>query len=100
MDSRSKMPKRVLVVFGTRPEAIKMGPVVAALRASPEQFEVKTLSTGQHREMLQQFVALFDLTPDFDLSLMRADQHISDVVSGILRNLKKVFAAWRPDWVL
>src|SRR3954468_20189968 len=94
------MRKKVLVVFGTRPEAIKMGPVVAALRARPDQFEVKTLSTGQHREMLQQFFLLFDLWPDFDLSLMRPNQQMSEVVSGILHGLNEAFAAWRPDWVL
>jgi len=93
-------PVKVLVVFGTRPEAIKMGPVVAALRACPDQFEVKTLSTGQHREMLQQFFKLFDLWPDFNLSLMRTNQHMNELVSGILHGLDEVFATWRPDWVL
>jgi UDP-N-acetylglucosamine 2-epimerase (non-hydrolysing) len=94
------MPKRILVVFGTRPEAIKLGPVVAALRACPAQFQVKTLSTGQHREMLQQYVELFELAPDFDLSLMRPDQQVGDVVASVLCKLNEVFSVWRPDWVL
>lgn len=94
------MPKKILVVFGTRPEAIKLGPVVAVLRASPATFEVKTLSTGQHREMLQRFVELFELAPEFELSLMQPDQDVSDIVATVLHRLNQVFAAWRPDWVV
>lgn len=87
-------------MFGTRPEAIKLGPVVRALRSRPDQFEVRTLSTGQHREMLQQFLTLFDLHPDFDLALMRPNQRLSSLAGGILYGLDGVFDVWRPHWVL
>lgn len=93
------MPIRVLSVFGTRPEAIKMAPLVTAL-AADARFDAKVCVTAQHREMLDQVLALFDIVPDFDLNIMRADQDLTEVSCGILTGMKRVLAEWRPDVVL
>ncbi|STQ74762.1 non-hydrolyzing UDP-N-acetylglucosamine 2-epimerase [Grimontia hollisae] len=91
--------KRVLTVFGTRPEAIKMAPLVHALNAD-ERFDAKVCVTAQHREMLDQVLALFDITPDYDLNLMKAGQTLNDVTAAILLNLKPVLQEFKPDVVL
>jgi len=91
--------KRILTVFGTRPEAIKMAPLVHAL-ATDERFEAKVCVTAQHREMLDQVLELFEITPDFDLNLMKPGQDLTDVTCGILQGLKPVLAEFRPDRVL
>ncbi|WP_279130976.1 non-hydrolyzing UDP-N-acetylglucosamine 2-epimerase [Photobacterium phosphoreum] len=91
--------KRVLTVFGTRPEAIKMAPLVHAL-ANDERFEAKVCVTAQHREMLDQVLELFEITPDYDLNLMKAGQTLNDVTAGILLNLKPVLEEFKPDVVL
>ncbi|GAB1077654.1 UDP-N-acetylglucosamine 2-epimerase (non-hydrolyzing) [Shewanella algae] len=91
--------KKVLTVFGTRPEAIKMAPLVHAL-ASDDRFEAKCCVTAQHREMLDQVLELFDITPDYDLDLMRAGQTLNDVTSGIIQKLKLVLQEFKPDVVL
>ncbi len=96
--SRSQV--RVLVVFGTRPEAIKMAPVVQALAARPADFAVRTCATAQHREMLDQALALFGITPDIDLDLMQAGQTLSGLAARVLTALDPVLAAEKPDWVL
>ncbi len=90
---------RVLTVFGTRPEAIKMAPLVDAL-AKDERFEAKVCVTAQHREMLDQVLALFDITPDFDLNLMKAGQTLPEVTSRILLELTPVLKDFKPDVVL
>ncbi|MFM5068823.1 non-hydrolyzing UDP-N-acetylglucosamine 2-epimerase [Aeromonas veronii] len=90
---------RVLVVFGTRPEAIKMAPLVHAL-ASDERFESKVCVTAQHREMLDQVLSLFEITPDYDLNLMKAGQTLNDVTARILLELKPVLQEFKPDVVL
>lgn len=90
---------RVLTVFGTRPEAIKMAPVVSALGRSIE-IESKVCVTAQHRQMLDQVLELFRLEPDFDLDLMKPDQDLTDITIVVLMGLKTVLRAWRPDWVL
>jgi UDP-N-acetylglucosamine 2-epimerase (non-hydrolysing) len=92
-------PKKILLVFGTRPEAIKMAPLVKTLQAH-SAFEVKVCVTAQHRHMLDQVLQLFDIQPDFDLNLMRPGQDLSDITSGVLLGLKPVLAQWRPDAVL
>jgi UDP-N-acetylglucosamine 2-epimerase len=92
--------RRVLCVFGTRPEAIKMAPVVAALKARPESFVTRICVTGQHREMLDQMLALFDLTPDLDLDVMEPDQTLTTITVKILTALERVLAAEQPDWVV
>ncbi|CAA0124456.1 UDP-N-acetylglucosamine 2-epimerase [BD1-7 clade bacterium] len=90
---------KVLVVFGTRPEAIKMAPLVRALAQRPE-IEVKVCVTAQHREMLDQVLALFDIVPDYDLDLMKAGQTLNDVSANILLQLKPVLVDFQPDVVL
>ena len=93
------MSRKVLLVFGTRPEAIKMAPLVIALRNSPA-FEVKVCVTGQHRQMLDQVLTLFDITPEYDLNLMKPGQDLTDITTGVLQGLRPVLAEWQPDAVL
>jgi len=90
---------KVLTVFGTRPEAIKMAPLVHAL-AQDEAFEAKVCVTAQHREMLDQVLRLFDIEPDFDLNIMRPGQGLTEITCRILEGLKPVLEAFRPDVVL
>ena len=92
--------KKVLLVFGTRPEAIKMAPLALQLKENTHAFETKVCVTGQHRQMLDQVLELFQLEPDFDLNLMKPGQTLSDVTSGVLKGLEGVFAEWLPDIVL
>lgn len=94
------MKKKVLLVFGTRPEAIKMAPLALQLKQQESRFETKVCVTGQHRQMLDQVLELFNLTPDFDLNLMKPGQTLSDITSGVLKGLEVVFAEWTPDVVL
>jgi UDP-N-acetylglucosamine 2-epimerase (non-hydrolysing) len=91
--------KRILTVFGTRPEAIKMAPLVHAL-AADERFEAKVCVTAQHREMLDQVLELFEITPDYDLNLMKAGQTLNEVTARILLELKPVLQELKPDVVL
>src|SRR5690606_2515023 len=90
---------KVLSVFGTRPEAIKMAPLVKAL-ADDAYFESKVCVTAQHREMLDQVLYLFEITPDFDLNLMKPGQDLYDIASGVLLGLRSVLKACQPDIVL
>ena len=91
--------KKILTVFGTRPEAIKMAPLVHAL-ANDERFEAKCCVTAQHREMLDQVLELFEIKPDYDLNLMKAGQSLNDVTARILLELKPVLEEFKPDVVL
>jgi UDP-N-acetylglucosamine 2-epimerase (non-hydrolysing) len=91
--------KKVLLVFGTRPEAIKMAPLVKALKAHPA-FDARVCVTAQHRQMLDQVLELFEITPEFDLNLMKPGQDLTDITAGVLQGLKTVFAEWKPDVVL
>lgn len=93
------MLKKVLMVFGTRPEAIKMAPLVRTLREDA-RFFIKVCVTAQHREMLDQVLELFEITPDYDLDVMKPNQSLTDVTSNILLNLKPVLEEFRPDTVL
>ena len=90
---------KVLTVFGTRPEAIKMAPLVHAL-AADERFESKCCVTAQHREMLDQVLELFKITPEYDLNLMKAGQTLPEVTSRILQELTPVLKEFKPDLVL
>lgn len=90
---------KVLTVFGTRPEAIKMAPL-AKLLAQDTAFEAKVCVTAQHRQMLDQVLDLFELKPEFDLNIMKSGQDLSDITVRILQELKGVFAEFRPDVVL
>ncbi len=91
--------KKVLTVFGTRPEAIKMAPLVHALADDP-RFNAKVCVTAQHREMLDQVLDLFKITPDYDLNLMKAGQTLNDVTAKILIELKPVLEEFKPDVIL
>lgn len=92
-------PLRVLSVFGTRPEAIKMAPVVRALAAAPD-FDARVCVTGQHREMLDQVLSLFAITPDYDLNLMKPRQDLTDTTAAVLLGLRPVLAEFQPDLLL
>ncbi|BED99501.1 UDP-N-acetyl glucosamine 2-epimerase [Aeromonas dhakensis] len=91
--------QRVLIVFGTRPEAIKMAPIVKAFQAN-RQVDVRVCVTGQHREMLDQVLNLFEITPEYDLNIMKPGQDLTDVTTAILQGLKPVFAEFKPDRIL
>ncbi|MGA6993785.1 MAG: UDP-N-acetylglucosamine 2-epimerase (non-hydrolyzing) [Candidatus Deferrimicrobiaceae bacterium] len=91
---------RILVVFGTRPEAIKMAPVVTALREQSDRFSCRVCATAQHREMLDQVLDLFTIRPDHDLDIMRQGQGLNDVTSAVLLGMHPVLEAERPDIVL
>jgi UDP-N-acetylglucosamine 2-epimerase (non-hydrolysing) len=91
--------KRILSVFGTRPEAIKMAPLVHALANDP-RFNAKVCVTAQHREMLDQVLDLFEITPDYDLNLMKPGQTLNDITARILLELKSVLQEFKPDIVL
>lgn len=90
---------KVLTVFGTRPEAIKMAPLVHALAKDPD-FEARVCVTAQHREMLDQVLNLFSIVPDYDLNIMRPGQGLTEITCGILQGLKPILEAFRPDVVL
>ena len=94
------MTKKIMVVFGTRPEAIKLAPVIAALRARPDEFETVVCSTGQHREMLIQALDTFGLKPEIDLDIMRPDQTLPDLTALLVIRLGETIAAVRPDRVI
>ncbi|WRS31162.1 UDP-N-acetylglucosamine 2-epimerase (non-hydrolyzing) [Actinomycetaceae bacterium MB13-C1-2] len=90
---------KVLVVFGTRPEAIKVCPLVKELQSRPEEFETVVCVTGQHREMLEQVLRVFDIKPDYDLAIMKSDQTLGDVTGRILEVLPDIFIREHPDAV-
>lgn len=90
---------KILTVFGTRPEAIKMAPLVTALQNS-QGFDARVCVTAQHRHMLDQVLELFNLTPAFDLNLMKPGQGLADLTSNVLLGMQSVFQKWRPDLVL
>lgn len=92
--------KKILIVFGTRPEAIKMAPIVKEFKKNENKFEVKVCVTAQHREMLDQVLEFFNITPDYDLNLMKENQSLNSIVSDILVNLKPILESFRPDYVL
>ena len=92
--------QKVLCVFGTRPDAIKMAPVVLELKRRPEQFAVRVAVTGQHREMLDQVLSVFEITPDYDMNIMSQGQTLSQVTTRALNGLDPILADEKPDWVL
>lgn len=91
--------KKVLLVFGTRPEAIKMAPVYDALK-STKGLEVRIAVTAQHRQMLDQVLSLFDIVPDYDLNVMKPGQSLTEITAAVLEGLKPVLEDFRPDLVL
>lgn len=92
--------KKILLVFGTRPEAIKMAPLVKAFQADAENFETVVCVTGQHREMLDQVLDIFEITPDYDLNIMKQGQDLYDVTSRVLLGMRDVLKEVQPDVVL
>ena len=92
--------KKIMLVFGTRPEAIKMCPLVKEFQKYPEDFETIVCVTGQHREMLDQVLKIFEVTPDYDLNIMKQGQDLTDVTSRVLTGMRDVFKVCRPDVVL
>ncbi len=91
---------KVLCVIGTRPEAIKMAPVIEELNRHPDRFRLRVCATGQHREMLDQVLDIFGIRPDFDLRLMQPDQSLASLTARLLTSLDRVVGEVQPDWVL
>lgn len=91
---------KILSVFGTRPEAIKMAPVVRELSHHSDSIQSRICVTAQHREMLDEVLQLFRIRPDYDLDIMRVDQTLTEVTVKLLDQLEPVFAQEQPDWVL
>lgn len=92
--------KRIMLVFGTRPEAIKMAPLVKELQKHPDRVEVMVCVTGQHREMLDQVLQIFEIKPDFDLNIMKEGQDLTDITARVLSGMREVLKESRPDIVL
>jgi UDP-N-acetylglucosamine 2-epimerase (non-hydrolysing) len=91
--------RKILVVFGTRPEAIKMAPLVKEFQKKPNQFSIKLCVTAQHREMLDQVLEFFELKPDFDLNLMKPNQNLFQLTADVITGMKPVLEDFRPDYV-
>jgi len=89
-----------LLVFGTRPEAIKMAPIINELKKNGERFDIKVCVTAQHREMLDQVLDFFEIKPDYDLNIMRSGQDLYDITSNVLLGMKSVLKKFKPDLVL
>ena len=92
--------KKVMLVFGTRPEAIKMAPMVKEFQKCPENFQTIVCVTGQHRQMLDQVLDLFEITPDFDLNIMKQGQDLYDVTARVLTGMRDILKEAKPDVVL
>ena len=92
--------KKIMLVFGTRPEAIKMAPLYHALKSLPEEFDTSLCVTGQHRQMLDQTLKVFEITPDIDLNLMKSGQDLFDVSAGVLLGMREVLQGYKPDVLL
>ncbi|MGM9839624.1 MAG: non-hydrolyzing UDP-N-acetylglucosamine 2-epimerase [Sodaliphilus sp.] len=94
------MKKKVMLVFGTRPEAIKMAPLVKAFQKHPEEVETVVCVTGQHREMLDQVLRIFNVVPDYDLNIMKSGQDLYDITSRVVLGMRDVLKESQPDVVL
>src|ERR1041384_3380829 len=92
--------KRIMLVFGTRPEAIKMAPLFHALKRLPAEFETNVCVTAQHRQMLDQVLSVFDIVPDIDLNVMKPGQDLFDVTSSVLLGMRDVLNSVKPDALL
>lgn len=92
--------KKIMLVFGTRPEAIKMAPLVKEFQKSPEQFQTIVCVTGQHREMLDQVLHLFEIKPDYDLNIMQQGQDLYDITARVLTGMREILKEVNPDIVL
>jgi UDP-N-acetylglucosamine 2-epimerase (non-hydrolysing) len=94
------MPKKIMFVFGTRPEVIKMAPIYYALKAIPGEFNTMLCVTGQHRQMLDQALKVFEIKPDIDLNLMKQGQDLFDITSGVLLGMRETLIKYKPDILL
>lgn len=92
--------KKIAVVFGTRPEAIKMAPVIKALKQQSNLFDTRVIITAQHREMLDQVLKVFSIKPDYDMNIMKSNQTLSDITSDVLMGIEGIFKKDSPDMVL
>lgn len=93
------MQKKIMLVFGTRPEAIKMAPLIKEFQKYPDKFHTVVCVTGQHRQMLDQVLHLFEIKPDYDLNIMKSNQDLYDITSSILTGMRDVLKLSQPDWV-
>lgn len=91
--------KKVLIVFGTRPEAIKMAPLVKEFKKDSKNFETRVCVTAQHRQMLDQVLEIFDIVPEYDLNIMKAGQDLYDITANVLVGIRDVLADFKPDIV-
>ena len=94
------MRKKIMLVFGTRPEAIKMAPLIMRFQQYPDKFHALVCVTGQHRQMLDQVLRLFEIKPDYDLNVMKSNQDLYDITSSILTGMRDVLKQSQPDWVV
>jgi UDP-N-acetylglucosamine 2-epimerase (non-hydrolysing) len=92
--------KKIMLVFGTRPEAIKMAPLYHALKSLPEEFDTSLCVTAQHRQMLDEALKVFEITPDIDLNLMKSGQDLFDLSAGVLLGMREVLQGYKPDVLL
>ena len=92
--------KKIMLVFGTRPEAIKMAPLVKEFQKHPEEFDTIVCVTGQHREMLDQVLQIFDIRPDYDLNIMKQGQDLYDITARVLTGMRDILKETAPDIVL
>ena len=91
--------KKNLIIFGTRPEAIKMAPLVKSFESKKDVFETRVCITAQHREILDQVLDFFEISPDYDLDLMKPNQNLYTLTADIITNLKNVLEDYKPDFV-
>ena len=96
----SAAPRKILVAFGTRPEAIKLAPLIRELQSDPGQFTTRVCVTAQHRRMLDQVLAVFEISPDYDLEVMQNNQDLFQVTVSCLSRLRPVLERERPDWII
>ena len=93
------MRKKNLIIFGTRPEAIKMAPLVKEFQKNNKYFDTRVCITAQHREMLDQVLSFFEITPDYDMDLMKPNQNLYTLTSDIITGLKPIIEDFKPDYV-
>ena len=94
------MKKKILIIFGTRPEAIKMAPLVKEFQKHSDSFDTKVCVTAQHREMLDQVLDFFEIKPDYDLDLMKPGQNLYGLTANIIESLKPILEGFNPDMCL
>src|ERR1035441_2961746 len=100
MPDTKRLPIKVMVVFGTRPEAIKMAPVCRSLRKRPNDFKTLVVLTAQHRAMLDQVMTLFKVTSDYDLNIMQQNQSLEYIITEVLEKITPIMRDEKPDIVL